>query len=72
MRRVGNAHAHGKAENNSPFMLRLGLQVSGVALSDMPVRYALVLEANYARLGQIWLDDFPLYSLSCSCRDAGA
>lgn len=72
MRRAGNAHAHRKVENNSPFMLRLGLQASGVALSDMPVRYALVLEANYARLGQIWLDDFTLNSLSCSCRDPGS
>lgn len=72
MRRAGNAHAHGKVETNSPFMLRQGLQVSLVALSGMPVRYALVLEANYARLGQMWLDDFPLNSLSRSCRDPGS
>lgn len=71
MRRAGNTHAHGKGENNSPFMLRLGLQVSGVAMFDMPVRYALVVEAKYVRLGQIWLDDSPGNSLACSCRDPG-
>lgn len=59
MRKGGNTHAYGKVENNSPFILRLGLQVSGVTLSDMPVQYALVVEASYALLGQIWLDDSP-------------
>lgn len=68
MRRTGNTWTRGDVENNSPFILRLGLQVPGVKLSDA----ALVLGANYARLKQNWLGDSPLDAHSCSCGDPGS
>lgn len=52
-----HTQAHGNVETNSPFILRLARQLLGVALSVMPVRYALLVEADYARLRQLWLDE---------------
>lgn len=49
MRRAGNTKALGSVRTDSPFILSLELQVAGVALPDMPVRCALIVEAGHLR-----------------------